>query len=520
MITIAILKEKLKIILAHKPKLIAGAVVVLALSLPFVINQVLQQQDLRQRADSAPAISFSFSPATRATRTIGDTFDVDIVMNTATNDIGSLEFPLKIPIDLLSIVSTAQGDSGLQLVNTTTSNGITTYLFLNSALTPVTGSTLKVATIKFKTLAAGTATVTTEGQIKATTRGVYTYVPISNQADIQGMYTARTSNASDPTPTSTPTPTTTPTTYTCEAGEKNITLSMNKSVNFKFDKPISSIALTSGDWCAWAAGNNDPNSQGRCPLKCPQTPDHQNTDTPPLTISTDKLTVTDDFDAHYRDNTGSCTYKVTCGNTEATATPTNTPSSTNTPTPTATPIPTVTVAPNETALTLALALPGIGNGSGDNNSPKRTTRQATVIVYDSSNTAVTTEKMGTVTYNATTGRYEGTIGLGDSIATPSGSYIVKVKMDNTLLKRLPGIVTINKDQTNNTSPAMLVSGDINQDNTLGIEDYTSVLACYNNAAGCTQQISVLTDINDNGEVVGDTDDYQILQRGFAIRNGD
>ena len=193
--------------MAHKPRLIAGAVIVLALSLPFVINQVLQQQDLRQRADSAPAISFSFSPVTRVTSTIGDTFDVDLVMNTSTNDIGSLEFPLKFPSNLLSIENVTQGDSGLQLVNTTTSNGITTFLLLNSATSPVTGNTLKVLTIKFKTLAAGTATVNTEGQIKATTRGIYTYVPIDNQANIQGVYTAQATNTTAPTATLTPTPT-------------------------------------------------------------------------------------------------------------------------------------------------------------------------------------------------------------------------------------------------------------------------------------------------------------------------
>ena len=480
---INILREKLKIILTHKPKLIAGLVVVLALSLPFVINQVLQQQDLRQRADSAPPISFALSPIT-GTFNIGNTFNVELGMSAGTNDIGSLEYTLQYDATKLEFTDGGAGNTTLSVANKTGSTGSYTFTWLNTGMSPVTSDVI-VHKMQFKALAAGTATVSIKTDVKATTKGIYTYVPVTYSSTTNGSYTIQTANAS-----ATATPTPSGTVRYCGGND-------HVSCEIGLYSCYTNSGNNVGKTCVSASGENGTYNCIQCAYVTPTpTTAAQATNTPtPTTKANDN---------------------------QPTATPTNTPTPTSvaSPTPTSTPVPTVTVAPNETAVTLALTLPGIGKVSGDNTSPKRATRQATVIVYDSSNTAVTTEKMGTVTYNSATGKYEGTVGLGNSIATPSGSYIVKVKLDNTLLKRLPGIVTITKNQTNTTSEATLVSGDINQDNTLGIEDYTSVLACYNNASGCTQQISVLADINDNGEVVGDTDDYQILQRGFAIRNGD
>lgn len=553
---INILREKLKVLTAHKPKLIAGLVVVLALSLPFVINQVLQQQDLRQRADSAPPISFALSPIT-GTFNIGNTFNVELGMSAGTNDIGSLEYTLQYDATKLEFTDGGAGNTTLSVANKTGSTGSYTFTWLNTGMSPVTSDVI-VHKMQFKALAAGTATVSIKTDVKATTKGIYTYVPVTYSSTTNGSYTIQTANAS-----ATATPTPSGTVRYCGGND-------HVSCEIGLYSCYTNSGNNVGKTCVSTSGENSTYNCVQCVYVTP-TPGNATptpttaADVPICGVSTIppatgpaplKVTLHGsgsvspqgtngvegyewDFDGngtwdssvqldyieHIYSDSG--TYKPKFrikgqkgGYSDICNYGYDVVVGTANPTPTSTPVPTVTVAPNETAVTLALTLPGIGKVSGDNTSPKRATRQATVIVYDSSNTAVTTEKMGTVTYNSATGRYEGIVGLGNSIATQSGSYIVKVKLDNTLLKRLPGIVTITKNQTNTTSAAALVSGDINQDNTLGIEDYTSVLACYNNASGCTQQISVLADINDNGEVVGDTDDYQILQRGFAIRNGD
>jgi hypothetical protein len=68
------------------------------------------------------------------------------------------------------------------------------------------------------------------------------------------------------------------------------------------------------------------------------------------------------------------------------------------------------------------------------------------------------------------------------------------------------------------TPRNLISGDLNNDNTLGIIDWTYMIACVKNEAACTSAIRGLADLNDNGSV--DEIDVQILQRGFALRDGD
>lgn len=189
------------------------------------------------------------------------------------------------------------------------------------------------------------------------------------------------------------------------------------------------------------------------------------------------------------------------------------------PTPTVTPSPSPTFSAGDTGLRVSFYLPGIGLTSGDNGSPVRTNRPATVAIYNASNTQVGSAKTGNVTYQASTGKYEGTINLGTGWTT--GSYTVKLKVDNSLYKRIPGIITITFGSTTNTTTAVqLVTGDINQDNVLSVEDYSAVVACYQNKTGCTTAIRPLADVNDNGKTTDDLDDFAIMQRGFAIRNGD
>jgi hypothetical protein len=208
-----------------------------------------------------------------------------------------------------------------------------------------------------------------------------------------------------------------------------------------------------------------------------------------------------------------------------TPSPTQTPSPSPTPLPTSTPIPTPTIGASETIVKVAVTLPAIGNTvSGDNHTPKTLTRQVTAIVYDSQN-ALVPSSIGVLTYNSTNGKFEGQVGVTVT-STTSTSYRIKLKLNNTLFKFIPGIITIVPAATTNVAPSVeLVPGDLTgasnePDNTLDILDYNLFQACYRGQPACTTEIAKRADFNDDGVVNGDDIDANILSRGFYIRNGD
>lgn len=186
-------------------------------------------------------------------------------------------------------------------------------------------------------------------------------------------------------------------------------------------------------------------------------------------------------------------------------------------TPTNTPTP--TFAPGDTGMKFSYKLPGIGKTTGDNTNPARTSRTTTVSIYNSANAQVGSDRTATAVYDPATGLFNGQINLGTGFTT--GSYQVKIKVDNSLIKRIPGIVTLTFGNPNNPTPQVtLVTGDIDQNNSLSIEDYNDIIQCFKGNTACTTQIKTIADLNEDRETVGDIDDFSILQRGFAIRQGD
>ena len=120
-------------------------------------------------------------------------------------------------------------------------------------------------------------------------------------------------------------------------------------------------------------------------------------------------------------------------------------------------------------------------------------------------------------FNTSTYKFEGAIDLGTGFTT--GNYTAKLTLDNTLTKLLPGIITITGGSANNAGPHVdLPSGDIDQSNTLGVSDWTDMIACTRDEAACTPDIRALGDLNDDGAL--DREDVHLLLRGFAVRNGD
>ncbi len=470
----------------YKSKIVLGIVAIVALSLPFVINQVLKQQDIRQRANTAPSITFSLVPATK-TIGIGDYLDVDLVMNAGTNDIGGLQFNVQYnsPSNLIQFVSVLSQPTGLQSITQQDTNGTISITMINPNITPVTGNGVKIITFRFKALSAGNPKITIDS-IKATATGFDTYVPIDNAANIIGSYTIANST-------------------------------VDTNCNATTNKPASCECAVDADCASGSCIVNTTGSNQDRPAKiCAANPTI--TVSPSITGCATQVLCTQSeppTGCHF-EGRDSCS----CGTIVCTS-PTVTTTATTSPSVTPTQIPTVTLAPGETGLKLSLTLPGISKRNGENDHPLRTRRIVKVTVYDSTSqeSVVVAEKTGPVDFNPTTAKYEGSVGIGTTIAT--GNYIVKVRMDNTLKKRLPGTVHVTQGTADNSTPTVeLVTGDLDQDNALGVQDYTNVMACYNHLSACTGDILVLGDLDDDGVTNGDNDDINIMQFNTINRQGD
>src|SRR3989344_6180576 len=94
----------------HKKPFILGVLAVLALSIPIIVAQVLKQQDIRQRAAAGDPVTLSFSPNSK-TVNINDTIDVQLVMNTNTNDVSALDVTLKYDSTKLALQSVTAGSN-------------------------------------------------------------------------------------------------------------------------------------------------------------------------------------------------------------------------------------------------------------------------------------------------------------------------------------------------------------------------------------------------------------------------
>ncbi len=191
------------------------------------------------------------------------------------------------------------------------------------------------------------------------------------------------------------------------------------------------------------------------------------------------------------------------------------------PTPTATPSP--SIGASQTSINLALGLAGIGNATesarGINNNPKRPARSIEVKLLNAQNQEVFSSS-GSASFESSSGLYKSTIDLGNSFV--SGPYIVRVRMDNTLWRNIPGIQNIAAGQENNITQVSLISGDVNQDNEINLLDYSGFTTCYR--GGCAELQSAgldqgeVIDFNDDGKI--DELDLNILYSGFSRRKGD
>jgi hypothetical protein len=220
-----------------------------------------------------------------------------------------------------------------------------------------------------------------------------------------------------------------------------------------------------------------------------------------------------------------------CASTAVTNTPTPSPRpttvpATNTPTRIPTLTPSLTPVPNSTILRLnSVKLHGIGRGGTNananevgNENPLRTSRPITIELINSSGNSLP-ELTGNVIYKPTTGDFGGDIITNNSI--PSGSYLVKVKSPGYLKRQLIGIVNVVASTTNTLPNVALVTGDINNDNTLSISDYVILQDCYTEflpPRNCNDQAKKTSaDLTDNGTV--NTLDVGLFLRELSVFSG-
>jgi hypothetical protein len=169
-----------------------------------------------------------------------------------------------------------------------------------------------------------------------------------------------------------------------------------------------------------------------------------------------------------------------------------------------------------------ISLHGIGT-SGDSLSPEDHTksnknpylseRKLNISIYNTSNILVNTTT-GIMRYDDERGVFKSSIELADSL---NGAFIIKVKVDNFLQRRIPGTIEIVKNTNITLPPVTLVAGDINGDNVLNITDLNILLGCYKDIFPpkfCDDPRETLSDISSDGRV--NQLDYNLFLRELLI----
>lgn len=311
-----------------------------------------------------------------------------------------------------------------------------------------------------------------------------------------------------------------PTAQPSNTSSTQVTFDMKSPIYGVTDGPITDVKYISGNWCAWR--QSDTVHYATCPVLCPHAPGAGY----PFTIAPDRRSFSSDFDYPYADNSGSCTYEVTCtASVTITPTPSLSPAPSVSPTPsiivsptsapTSTPVPSPTPDQPGAQVALDATFPGIGQdvGRGENNSPRHKDRQFTVFLYDNQGKQAG-KTTATLTFNGISYK-----GVAKFPGVPAGSYIVKLRADDTLVRAIPGVRQLILASPVTTPQVILISGDISTgegtDNVLDLTDYNRLLMGFGTSSPDSR---ISGDLNDDGTV--NSKDLNILFRGFATRKGD
>ena len=181
---------------------------------------------------------------------------------------------------------------------------------------------------------------------------------------------------------------------------------------------------------------------------------------------------------------------------------------------------------DSTYFNVTVYLHGLGN-SGDQLNPNNTSlsnrrpflsKTLTVYVYSVSNQLLLT-KIGNISYDEDKGYFRSRVNMGTTLQ--SGSYIVKIKVDSYLIRRIPGSQQVTALSEVTIPTVTLVAGDLNEDNTINALDYNILMGCYGDifpATFCDMNRLNKADLSGDGRV--NIHDYNLFLREIIVQNGD
>lgn len=201
--------------LSSKKTLLLILIIIIVIAVPLTISQLKKQQEIRSRATGTTPVSFKLSPEALS-KTIGENFDVQLSIDAQTNDISAIDITINFNKDLLELISFRPTTVfNTQVMNNPNNQaGLFRYVALNTTSSQITGSSINLGTISFKTKTAGAGTVNFQNT-QVTGSGQSAILLTNNNST--GIYTIgdliptpTEIPTSIPLPTSTPVPTETP----------------------------------------------------------------------------------------------------------------------------------------------------------------------------------------------------------------------------------------------------------------------------------------------------------------------
>lgn len=191
-----------------------------------------------------------------------------------------------------------------------------------------------------------------------------------------------------------------------------------------------------------------------------------------------------------------------------------------------------TSAPTQTSLQLSVLLDGIGSsrfaGIPATLSPLHQARTFQLDILGNNNTKIA-ELPATLSYKLASRDFQGTVTLPSSL--PTGTYSVTLKTDGFLSKQLAQNITIKQGSTTPLPSATLVNGDLDNDGSLTVLDYGTLIDCWGgatpslpmsnpssvyNSADCKAHAGRATaDMNDDGII--DQNDFNLYLKEMTTQ---
>lgn len=520
--------------MTRKNIILLALLAIILIAIPITVFLQQQQQDIRQQA--AGTTTLSFSPASNLTspitKNLNDSFSLDMVVNPGDNAVSVVRFeisydPTKIILDTNPFTANTEVFPAILEGPIYTTGKISGTVSIGSDYSKAVRSTANVGTFRFKAKG-GTGSSSTIVKYTTNTQVLSTG---SNDEAAENVLSS-TFTAYLRVIEAVPTPTTQPSPTSCTAPGSTGLGKITGNTSDKCEKitwtwapvPGATEYIITLDGVEKYRGLGIPctfDTTKRCHTISNLTPKKYSdclvvknacgTSSPSCGLS----------------NVGACPVVTATPTPTSIPTPTRTPTLTSTPVPTNTPIPTATIAPQASKFSITAFMHGIGN-SGDNSNPNSFTlsnknpirQQRTIVVevFNASNNLVLT-KSGTVMFNSSTGNFTGIIDMGTTLT--QGSYIVKIKSPQYLRRSVPGIHTVNLNQTTTLPAITFVTGDVVSDNKLNILDYNVIVGCYSDfapATSCTSQQKLDADLTDDGKV--NQFDYNLFLRDLSVQNGE